>query len=31
MQAFKQVLIKTCKEEAVKLSFMRICIFVFLF
>ena len=28
---FKQVLIKTCKEKAVNLSFMWICIFVFFF
>ena len=28
MQTFQQVLIKTCKEETVILSFMRICIFL---
>ena len=28
MQTFKQVLIKTCQEKTVNLSFMRICIFL---
>ena len=31
IQTFKQVLIKTCKEKTVNLSFMRNCDFVFLF
>ena len=28
MQTFKQGLIKTCKEETVKLSFVHVCIFI---
>ena len=31
MQTFKEVVIKTCKEETVDLSFIRICIFAFFF
>ena len=31
MQTFKEVVIKTCKEETVDLSFIRIYIFAFFF
>ena len=31
MQTFKQVVIKTCKEETVDLSFIRLYIFAFFF